>query len=274
MCLDYRHQYIDSVRPALSVAVAPLQYMATWPRNVTHFVTEQWSSQRALIAENKILRARELEQLVRLEQLGALEQENQQLRALLQAAPRILVKKTLVAEILAVDSDMFLQELVLDKGTRDGIYVGQTVLDAQGIMGQIIQVNALTSRMLLITDTRSGVPVQIVRNGVRGIVVGNGRQGDLSLINLPITTDVQVGDVLVSSTLGARYPAGYPVGIVSSVLHEPDERFATIIVKPSAHVDRSQPVILVWPAVTAPAPESFSVTTKAPDKKGTESHAR
>jgi rod shape-determining protein MreC len=248
MCLDYRHQYIDSVRPVLSVTVAPLQFLATWPRKMIKLVTEQWSSQQSLIAENKILRSQELEQLVKLEQLAALEQENQQLRALLQASPRILVKKTRVAEILAVDSDLFLQELVLDKGTRDGVYVGQTVLDAQGIMGQIVQINALTSRMLLITDTRSGVPVQVVRNGVRGIVVGNGRQGDLSLINLPVTTDVQVGDVLVSSGLGARYPAGYPVGVISAVLHEPEERFATIVVKPSAKIDRSQPVILVWPA--------------------------
>ena len=179
----------------------------------------------------------------------------------------LLVKKTRVAEILAVESDLFLQELVLDKGTRDGIYIGQTVLDAQGIMGQVIQANALTSRMLLITDTRSGVPIQIVRNGVRGIVVGNGRQGDLSLINLPVTTDVQVGDVLVSSSLGARYPAGYPVGTVSAVLHEPGERFATITVKPSAHVDRSQPVILVWPA------ETVAVSEVAIKKKEAESNA-
>jgi rod shape-determining protein MreC len=178
--------------------------------------------------------------------LLALESENQQLRALLQASQRMSTEKHRVAEILAVDTDLYLQELVLDKGSRDGVYVGQTVLDAQGIMGQIIQVNPLVSRMLLITDTRSGVPIQIVRNGVRGIVVGNGRQGDLSLINLPVTTDVQVGDVLVSSNLGQRYPAGYPVGIVSSIVHEPDERFATITVKPSAQVDRSQPVILIW----------------------------
>jgi len=246
MWLDNRHQYVDAVRPVLSVIVAPLQYMTTWPNKITTITKEQLSSRQALLTENKLLRQHELEQQVKLEQLLALEHENQQLRALLQASPRISVAKTRVAEILAVDTDLFMQELVLDKGTRDGIYVGQTVLDAQGIMGQVIHVNPLTSRMLLITDTRSGVPIQILRNGVRGIVVGNGRQGDLSLINLPVTTDVQVGDVLVSSNLGGRYPAGYPVGVVSAVLHEPDERFATITVKPSAHVDRSQPVILIW----------------------------
>ncbi|MFU8798044.1 MAG: rod shape-determining protein MreC, partial [Gammaproteobacteria bacterium] len=196
--------------------------------------------------ENKILRKQELEQAVKLEQLFSLETENQQLRALLQASPRVLTEKTRVAEILRVDTDLFSQELVLDKGSREGIYLGQTVLDAQGIMGQVIAVTPITSRVLLITDTRSGVPIQIVRNGVRGIVVGNGRRGDLSLINLPVTTDVQVGDVLVTSHLGQRYPAGYPVGVVTQVSHQPEEQFAMITVKTSAHVDRSQPVILIW----------------------------
>lgn len=247
MCLDHKHQYVGSVRSVLSVVVMPLQYAVAWPRNAVSSLSEQWSSRQTLIETNQKLRRQELGLQVKLQRFLALEKENEQLRDFLKAAPQSTAQKTLLSQIMAIDSDLFTQEVLLDKGSKDGVYVGQPVLDSTGIMGQIIQVNPMTSRMLLITDTRSAVPVRNLRSGVRGIVVGKGQQGQLALINMPVTADIKAGDILVSSGLGGRYPAGHPVGIVGSVKQTSEEQFAVITVTPSAQLARSQHVMLLWP---------------------------
>jgi len=175
----------------------------------------------------------------------ALKSENQQLRALLSSSVKT-VDKVSISRLLAVSPDPFVQQIVLDQGSSKNLFVGQPVLDAYGIMGQVVEVDNFTSTAMLVTDNKSAVPVQVDRNGVRGVVVGNGRPGSLKLQYVTNTTDIKVGDVLVTSGLGGHFPFGYPVGIITSVNHNVGERFADIEVKPAAHLDRSNLVLLVW----------------------------
>jgi len=131
-------------------------------------------------------------------------------------------------------------------GRKDNLYVGQAVLDAEGLMGQVIEVGLATSRVLLISDVSHGIPVHVNRNGVRAIAVGSGSLDQLTLIHVPDTADIMVGDLLVSSGLGGRFPKGYPVGVVSMVKHDPGQPFAIVEARPMANLDRSRYVLLVF----------------------------
>jgi rod shape-determining protein MreC len=176
----------------------------------------------------------------------AIELENNELKALKRSSLQIR-GKVLIAELLSVSSNPFLNQVLLNKGSHDNVFVGQPVLDANGVMGQVIQVDRLTSRVLLINDVHSGLSIQVARNGMRAIAVGDAYSGKLKLLNVPQTADVQVGDVLMTSGLGENYPAGYPVGQVVKVMKDPGLQFLTILVEPAAHLERSRGVLLIWP---------------------------
>lgn len=247
MVLDRRTHYLTPIRNTLSAIVAPIQYGVSAPIKWVETLNTSFSSRQALLAENSALRAQQLLLQAKLQTLIALESENSQLRALLASSPRMGNTHAIIARLLAVNTEPLISEIVLDKGQQDGVYVGQPVLDAEGIMGQVVQVGPLTSRVLLITDLRSAIPVQDSRNGVRGIVVGRGNLVRLALTDVPTTVDVKTGDALVSSGLDGRYPAGYPVGTVSHAHIDPNAQFTAIEVTPSAQLDRNQYVLLIWP---------------------------
>lgn len=247
MVLDHREHYLAPVHVGLDALVAPIQYTVDVPINTFSRLMTNFSSQQSLLAENTHLKVQQLLLEAKLQKLSALENENSELRNLLKSFPKIHNDRMLIAQLLAVSMNPLVSELILDKGSRDGIYEGQPVLDAHGIMGQIIQDGPWTSRVLLISDLRSAVPVQDLRNGVRGIVVGRGNLMKLSLTNIPETVDVQVGDVLMTSGLGGHYPEGYPVGVISSIRHNSGEQFTKIEVNPLAQLDRTRSVLLLWP---------------------------
>lgn len=228
------------------MVVAPIQYLVDRPVEFIRWVETSFMTQQNLLIENAQLRARQLLLYAKLQKVAALESENDQLRALLRSSTNIHEKVT-VAQLLAVDLAPFTQQIVIDKGERDGVYVGQPVLDAYGVMGQIIAVGPLNSRVLLITDPRSAVPVQNSRNGNRAITAGLGFDGALELINVPVTTDFRQGDFLVTSGLGGNYPPGYPVGVINKVRLSQGDKFAEISITPAAHVNQSRQVLLVWP---------------------------
>jgi len=246
MVLDHREQALVSVRSYLAAAVAPIQYVVSSPIRFVENIDNSLQTHQQLLAENSALRAQQLLLQAQFQKYEALKNENSQLRALLQSSAKSQNEKISVGQLLAVSSDPAVSELVVDKGLHNGIYEGQAVLDAYGIMGQVIQVSPLTSRVMLITDLRSAVPVQDSRNGVRGIVLGQGGLSHLALSDIPDTVDIQVGDVLVSSGLGGHFPEGYPVGKVSYVRHDAGDQFTRIDVIPSAQLDRSQDVLFVW----------------------------
>ena len=176
----------------------------------------------------------------------AIKEENSELKELLLTSSKAKMK-AMAAQILAVDTTIARQLVVLNKGKRNGVYVGQPVLDAKGVMGQIIDVGYMTSTVLLISDSKSAVPVRNNRTGERGILIGLNNLGQLSLINLPGTSSIAKDDLLVTSGLGRLYPEGYPVGRVVDVQSVPGEAFIKVDVSPVALLNRNRLVLLIWP---------------------------
>jgi rod shape-determining protein MreC len=245
MVMDKRMESFASVRAAMTIPIAPLQYVVSWPTRMIDNVKTLLSTHDALVNENLKLRTEQLMLRSQLQRLLAIESENNYLKSLMKSSSQIK-DKTLIAELIAVASEPFINQVVLNKGTRDGVYVGQPVLDANGVMGQVIQVGPITCRVLLVNDPRSGVAVQDARTGMRAVAVGDSYTGKLRLMYIPKTADVRVGDVFMTSGLGDHYPEGYPVGKVISVVKDPASQFATIYLQPSARLESSREVLLVW----------------------------
>lgn len=252
IAMDHRQYHTQTLRVVLSSLTSPLIYGVNWPVEALHWAKKSFSKQQTVLADNAELRVQQLLLKAKLQKLMALQRENARLRALLKSSTRV-GGKVIVAQLLAVNSDPFVRQVVLDKGSKDKVFVGQPVVDDTGVMGQVVQVGTQTSRVLLITDTLSAIPVQAIRTGVRAIAAGKGSQGTLSLPDVPETTDIQQGDVLVTSGLGQRFPPGYPVAVVKKVTRQAGEPFAAIEATPTAKLNQSRHVLLVWPASTPTA---------------------
>jgi len=262
MILDHRDQHVQHVREALSVVVYPLRLLVDLPFRGWASVRTNFATREALVAENEELKRERLNAEFRLQRLAALETENARLRELLDSQARV-VCRPLVAEILAADLDPYRQRFNLNRGLVDGVYEGQALIDAQGIVGQTVRVGPFTSEAVLITDADHALPVSVNRNGLRTIAYGTGDAGKLHLPNLTNNADVEVGDLLVSSGLGGVFPAGYPVGRITEVTRRPDQSFADVMAEPASALDRDREVLLVWNATDAPrAAETANVATK------------
>lgn len=267
MVLDHRYQHVEALRAGLATVVAPLQYLVNLPGRWLGAASDSLQSQDELEAELRRLGDENTILKVQVQTLVSLEAENERLRGLLGAA-RKGGERRLVAEIVDLDRDPFSHQLLLGKGTSDGVYLGQPVLDADGVMGQIVEAGPLTSRVLLISDASHALPVRAVRSGVRAIAAGSGNLGWLVLEHVPETADIKPGDLLVSSGLGQRFPDGYPVGSVREVVHDPGETFLKIYVTPSAKLDRASQVLLVWPRFdSATLPPLMPAATPPPARE-------
>lgn len=246
MTVDHREGRLETVRSTLSVLVYPLQYVVNLPVVLGDRIGQALESRKSLLAENSQLREEHLLISSKLQRFNILEEENRRLRELLESSAQ-LHERVLVAELLAVELEPFRRQVVINKGQRDGVYDGQPVVDAGGIIGQVVHVGPFSSNVLLITDPSHALPVQVNRNGLRAIAVGTGQDTDLELEHLPTNADIREGDLIVSSGLGRRFPRGYPVGTVASIKLEPGEPFAKVDVTPSSRPGQSREVLLVWP---------------------------
>ncbi|MCC2666793.1 MAG: mreC [Gammaproteobacteria bacterium] len=246
MFLDKHVTAMVQLRAILSIPIASLQYVVHFPIKLVDTLQETVSTHDSLVKENLNLKAEQLLLRAQVQRLLAIELENNELKALKRSSLQIR-GRVLIAQLLSVSSNPFLNQVLLNKGSHDNVFVGQPVLDANGVMGQVVQVDRLTSRVLLINDAHSGLSIQVARNGMRAIAVGDAYSGKLKLLNVPQTADVQVGDVLMTSGLGENYPAGYPVGQIVKVVKDPGLQFLTILVEPAAHLERSRGVLLIWP---------------------------
>jgi rod shape-determining protein MreC len=244
MTLDHRAQLGQGVRETLSAAVYPVHFVANLPFEAADFLSEELAGRRELIEDNARLKAQQLLYDARLQRLAALERENIELRDLLKSSYEIS-EPVLIAELMRVDLDPYTHLIQIDKGSNSGLFVGQPVLDAQGVMGQIDQIGPFSAIVRLITDPGHAIPVQINRTGVRAIALGTGDTQRLELSSLPNNVDVQVGDLLVTSGLGGRFPQGYPVARVTRVTQDPGAPFARISAEPKAELGRSRQVLLV-----------------------------
>jgi rod shape-determining protein MreC len=245
MLADSHDHSLKNVRGVFSVIVAPVQYAVDYPVRFISWIGSVLGSKQALVLENMQLRYHQTMLEARLQKFVAIQAENSELKSLLQASS-VDESKVMVAQILAVDTTISRHLAVLNKGSNDGVVIGQAVLDAKGIMGQIIDVGPMTSTILLISDSKCAVPVRNDRTGERSILVGNNNLTKLSLVNLPKTSSVAVGDLLVTSGLGGRYPEGYPVGYVSEISDNNDDDFIKVAASPIALLNRTRLVLLLW----------------------------
>lgn len=245
MFLDKHFDHFSAVRSALGYFISPVQWVASAPSQLGNWAEASAVSRSTLQQENDRLRNESLILTQKVQQMVSLLAENNRLRELLNASEQ-LDDSVLVAELIGVDPDPYTHHIIINKGQTSGVFVGQPILDSQGLMGQVIEVLPYTSRVLLIADSNHAIPVQVNRNGVRAIAVGSGKLDELQLIYVPDTADIKLGDQLVSSGLGSRYPKGYPVGEIVSIEHDPGEPFAFVKAKPAAYLDRSRHVLLVF----------------------------
>ena len=243
--LDYQQGHLQTVRRALSVAVYPIRVLVDIPSATFGWARERLAERDRLVTENRELRLESLRQQARLQQLIALEVENARLRSLMESPAR-LANRVQVAEILAVDLDPYRHRIALNRGEQAGVYEGQALLDADGIVGQVIRVNPLGSEAILISDPSHATPVELSRNGLRTVALGVGDVTRMELPFLPNSADIRVGDLLTSSGLGDAFPAGYPVARVTRVERRPGESFAHVEAEPTAALNRTRQVLLVW----------------------------
>lgn len=242
---DLRFNALTATRAMLDTVATPIYWVADIPARLGSWGDDNLRSRADLLEENQRLHRENLILHGRSQQMASTQAENVRLRALLNSTA-MLREDVLVAELIGVSPDPVRHQLVLNRGEDAEVYLGQPLIDAEGLMGQIVEVSAFTSRALLITDATHSIPVQVNRNGVRAIAEGTGALDSLEIRHVSATTDIVEGDLLVSSGLGGRFPVGYPVAVVTEVERDRGQSFARVVARPSAALDRSRHVLLVF----------------------------
>jgi rod shape-determining protein MreC len=245
MFVDHHQQHLQGLRKAISTFITPIIVIADIPGDFFAWGGEKVMSRSQLSRDNRQLKDEVLILKAQLQKYVAMQTENARLRNLLGTENKQLEKR-LVAEIISIDADPFRLKFMINKGSRDDVYLGQAVIDANGVVGQVVEVALAYSRVLMISDSTHAIPVRNNRNGIRATAVGTGEINQLALQFVPDTTDIKVGDLLLSSGLGQRFPDGYRVAKVTSVTRSPGEPFAQIIAEVEANLEQSAPVLLVW----------------------------
>jgi rod shape-determining protein MreC len=270
MTVDHRWHSLELARSALSGVLYPLQYTIDLPIRLFYWADEALSTQQSLLEKNREFEARHLENRVQLQKLDIIEKENERLRKLLGAIPKT-TERLLISEIINVDLDPYKQLILLNKGSSSDVYQGQPIIDAQGVMGQVVHVGPMSSTAVLITDASHAIPVQVNRTGLRAIAFGSGKIDQLNLRYLPHNVDIKEGDLLITSGLGGVFPPNFPVAVISKIERPSGEPFATIEAKPHALLDKSREVLLVWRNEPAPVAdkveEDNAVVEETPEVK-------
>jgi rod shape-determining protein MreC len=239
-----QQQLFPALRETFAGAVYPLQQLVSSPIRVAGEIAEAFASRAGLLEENRKLHEEQLMLKTKLLKFSAMEQENIRLRGLLETSFKV-GEHALIAELLAVTLGTYEHVVSVNKGSRFGIQAEQSVMDANGIVGQVLRVNPFSSDVILITDPNHAIPVQVNRNGVRTIAVGSGQLDKLLLPQVTSNTDIKPGDLLVSSGLGGTFPQGYPVATVTTVAPQ-DDPSGKATAKPLAQLDRIREVLMVW----------------------------
>ncbi|CAM3870667.1 rod shape-determining protein MreC [Vibrio aquimaris] len=246
MLADSRLGAFAEIRYLLNSMVAPIQYLADVPRVIFDDAYERFNIRQDFMESNYKLKREILRLKNDMLLLDQYREENQRLRKLL-GSSFVRDERKVVTEVMAVDTSPYRQQVVIDKGQIDGVYVGQPVANEKGIVGQVTFVSAHNSRVLLLTDSQSAIPVQVIRNDIRVIASGNGSIDRINLDHIPISLDIEEGDLLVTSGLGGVYPEGYPVAHVANVMRDTAREFATIEADPVVDFERLRYLLLVWP---------------------------
>jgi rod shape-determining protein MreC len=275
--VDKRYDQLGQIRRLLSIVAYPVQVAVASPFEGWDWFRNSVTTRDALRVENARLEAELRLAQFRLQRYEALESESQRLRGL-RSSTEGVASRFIIGDIMDVQLDAYRERVLVDKGARDGVFIGQAVLDAGGVFGQVARVGQLTSEVILLSDAAHAIPVQVNRNGLRTIAVGTGDTGRLKLPYLSTSADVVAGDLLVTSGLGGGFPAGYPVGTVIDVKRDPAASLADVDARPAAALDRSRELLFVWakpasvaaaspptaPAASSPAPVAPAAAAAQP----------
>ena len=243
---DQRNNYLSILRNSIAIAIYPLQSAVEIPSRLTDWFDLRIKSKEILIKENQNLLSQQKINSSILQRYESLEQENERLKQILNAASN-LDNKVEITRIISVNVNPYRHTIVIDKGERDGVYEGQVLLDADGVIGQILHMNFLTSEAILISDSDHALPVEINRNGLRTIVLGNGSYTKLDVPYIPNNADIEIGDLLVTSGLGGKFPSGYPVAKVDFIESDLSEQFYKVSAKPIAYLNQVRELMLLKP---------------------------
>lgn len=269
MVVDARFPLLKPVRSQMGLVLMESYHITDMPQSLWQGIASQFGSRTELIAENEKLKTEALLMQGRVQKLAALTEQNVRLRELLNSSA-LVNEKVEVAELIGVDPNPFTHRILINKGERDGVVLGQPVLDARGLMGQVVELMPYTARVLLLTDTTHSIPVQVNRNGLRAIASGTGNPERLELRHVADTADIKEGDLLVSSGLGQRFPAGYPVATVKEVIHDSGQPFAIVRAIPTAALNRSRYLLLVFTDSRTPEQRAAdaAMAQEAADRQG------
>ncbi len=251
MAVDARLHYLAEVRQGFAALLHPLELLAAAPLRLYRGVEEHFANLDSVTREAHQLREQNMRQAVELQRLATLQAENDHLRQLL-AARKSLPQPTRLAEIMHTSRDPFVQRLIVNSGSQQGVAAGQAVVDGAGVIGQVTRAYPFSSEVTLITDRELAVPVQVERNGLRAIAFGHGRDNTLDLPYLPVNVDIREGDKLVTSGIDGTYPSGLAVATVKRIERNVDSPFAHIVCAPIAGTDKHDQVLILASAVPMP----------------------
>ncbi|MDG2228776.1 MAG: rod shape-determining protein MreC [Gammaproteobacteria bacterium] len=244
MYLDFQGNYTDRLRSYLSVAVLPIQIAANAPKKIINNLKNKLSDRESILTENQLLKKEIIQLYSKVQQTYKLEAENKRLFELLKAKPED-GENFIFADIIAVNQDNDKHQIIINKGSMDGIELGAAIADSKGIIGHIVRDQVLASEVLLISDPEHGIPIEIARNGLRAIAIGIGSYDEIILNNLPNNSDIKINDVLITSGLGGRYPEGYPVAIISNIERVKGDSYLSIGAKPIANLKNINEVLVI-----------------------------
>ena len=246
MTVDHRYQHLQVVRSSIATAIYPLQYLAHVPSAIGEWLAENLAHRNDLIKENESLHEQALFNQAKLQRLALLESENARLRQLLDSPATPSNEKVLIGEILSVDLHPFKQLIAINKGTRHGVFEGQPLVGAKGIIGQVVEVFLLHSNALLISDPNHALLAESNRTNLRALLVGSGKVDRVQLKNVSSSADIRVGDLFQTSGLDGLYPPNYPIAEVTAITSHPGEAFLQVEARPLVDLDTIREVLLLW----------------------------
>jgi len=274
MIADHRFKALEGLRLSLSVVAQPIQQLASLPSQGLGRIGDYFASQERLLRENQDLKAKVLEQSAAAQEVQLLRSEQEQLLAM-SAAKASYGDRGMIAEVLYNARNPFTRKVVVDKGLTQGVQAGMPVIDGNGVVGQVTSVGTFTSEVTLVTEKDQSVPVMLLRNGLRAVAVGSGKDGAIDVPFMPVSADIQNGDVLVTSGIDGTYPPGLMVAQVTSVEKNAAYVFAKVMAKPSAGVESHRYVmVLALPPSAAPRPEARGEEPRKAGKDRTTTRAR
>jgi rod shape-determining protein MreC len=265
MIADHRFHALETVRLSLSVLAHPVQEIAALPSAAIARFLDYFASQDRLLRENRELQAKVLDQAAIAQEAKLLRAEQEHLLAMGRGESRY-ANNGIIAEVLYTARNPFTRKIVVNKGLTQGIKAGMPAIDGTGVVGQVTAVSTFTSEVTLLTEKGQSVPVMLVRNGLRAIAVGSGKDGAIDVPFMPVSADVQDGDLFVSSGIDGTYPPGLVVAKVASVEKNAAYMFARIVARPAAAVDNYRYVMLLPLAPAPPRPETREEEARKPGK--------